>query len=389
MPCETFIQLPILTMPYLSHPRKTLIVFAIIFLTTNGIVNAQELADSPAKIFASLAAEIQRVGKTTANFSEYKIVESKARMDLKTLIERDPNSGTLVEMNPAGATPLMVAAAYGFSSLVEELLKSERVKASINSVGANQTTAWMFSNFLFRESLWSCRPQILNDPFTWVPLFESQRFYKYFGDEKPYVLTRNVLEKSGATVDLVGAKAAWLERCPNSDDAIKAQIKDSKDLLVTLQEDGRFKLAMHQIKLRKEALIKAPHLPIKRTPSLEDVELPVDFQIVSPAGELGLMASQLTGWWSSSSIFFGETLYAFEKFASEREVIVVYVPRFGKTKPYKGRRLTMTIDGNALVSKINADTKISLNFSAEGHLSGVIENPKLTLPLILRRYQPD
>lgn len=181
-----------------------------------------------------------------------------------------------------------------------------------------------------------------------------------------------------------------MERCPNSDGDLKSKVRESTDLLQTLRDDGKGRFLLHQAKLQKNSFNAAPVQPItsSRSPSLQDIELPSDFAIKEPSPTLGTLPSKLTGWWTANSVLLGEFLFAFEQFNSENEATVVMVSKSRQSKPYKGRRVKLTIEGNTLSTNPSNEAQITFTLASDGHVTALLALPKVQVPLNLKRPQP-
>ncbi|HYW56224.1 MAG TPA: hypothetical protein VE934_04650 [Polaromonas sp.] len=351
------------------------------------LVGAQTVADDVVHVIENLRKKIQWISTQTASQADYRAAETESAEELRQLVAKDPSDRALTRKDLDGVNPLMLASAHGFPGLVNELLKSEKVKASINDIGPNNTTSWMFANFAFRQTLWACRPQILSDPFSWVPIFQVQPYYKSPVEDKPYLQTRQALEKAGAKIDLSTAKNAWLERCPNSAIDTQVKVKGSSDLLLALEAEGDRILERHHARTLSQA---APAME-NASPQvvgivLDDVELPQGFSIKNPSPSLGELPGKLTGWWSGNLLLAGEILFAFEEFVSANEVTVLMIAK-GRSKPYKGRRLNMTLDGATFSSTPAADSQISLTMGHDGKLVATFSGRGPNFTLSLRRAQ--
>ncbi|WP_341911681.1 ankyrin repeat domain-containing protein [Polaromonas sp. YR568] len=356
-------------------------------LMTPFTAGAQTTGDDAVRIIEDLHKKILWISKQTATQAEYRSAEAESAEELRQLVAKNPSDDALTKKNADGVTPLMLASARGFADLVIALLESEKVRATINEVGQKNTTSWMFANFALRQTFWACRPQILGDPFSWIPVFEVQRYYKFPVDQKPYVRTRRALEAAGANIDLSGAKSAWLERCGNSTADTQAKVKESPDLMMTLEAEGDRLFELHHGRTLAQAALGPENIaPQTVKLVLDDVELPEGFSIKAPSPSLGQLPATLTGWWSVNIFALGEILFAFEEFVSPQEARVLMIAK-GRKKPHRGRRLNMAIEGNTLSSPLSAESRITITVREDGKPVAAFAGSQLNATVLLRKAQ--
>jgi hypothetical protein len=227
-------------MPTSIRHSVLLACFAILELFNVAI--AEDNLRKPHQVIADLRQRMYTIGETTGRFNDFVEAERKAAIDIRTYIaDGDPTA--LTEKNNAGQTPLMAAAFMGYSNLVNELLKSDNVRKSIDDVNPKGVSAWLYTNMAFRQAMWVCNPTAFKDPFTWVPLFVTQPYYIQSAAQNPYRRTRHLLEEAGAKTSIEQAKQLWQDTCKLQDEHIRAKVQESNDLLETVLTESAESLA--------------------------------------------------------------------------------------------------------------------------------------------------
>ena len=200
-------------------------------------------ADAPRRPHAILAALRQSmyvVGETSGRHADLDKAERGAAMEMARAIVGDPDG--VVEKSLADQTPLMAAAAAGYARVTSTLLQSPRVRASIGEVDRTGATAWTLASLALRQSAWVCNPQILDDPFMWVPLMVVQPCYVE-AETNPYRRTRELLEAAGAVPDPDAARRIWQRFCTNQNDTVRARVDAASDLQGAVLAEGAAVLA--------------------------------------------------------------------------------------------------------------------------------------------------
>ena len=225
-------------------PISTRHIFVLTCCAILELCNMAIAADSskrPHQVIADLRQRMYAIGETTGRFSDFVEAERKAAADIRTYMTNgDP--AALIEKNDTGQTPLMAAAFMGYSEPVNELLKSENVRNSIDEVNSKGMSAWLYANVAFQQAMWACNPTAFKDPFTWVPLFVTQPYYLQ-STENPYRKTRRLLEVAGAKAGLQQAKQFWQDNCKLQDEQTRSKVQESSDLLETTLTEGAEVLA--------------------------------------------------------------------------------------------------------------------------------------------------
>ena len=214
----------------------TVLICAFFGASNVSLVHADGNPKKPHQSIADLQQRMYAIGETSGRYSDFIDAEQNAVLEIRSYVAAgDP--GALVEKNSAGDTPLMASALMGYSAVVGELLKSDRVRAAIEETNPKGMSAWIYANMAFRQAIWVCNPTVFKDPFSWVPLFVTQSYYVQ-SSENPYKKTRRLLEGAGAKASMNQAKAEWQETCKLQDENSRAKVQSSKDLLETVLAEG-------------------------------------------------------------------------------------------------------------------------------------------------------
>jgi hypothetical protein len=219
-------------------------VILFVYLSIFGLMDCAIAADAPKtphQIIAKLRDRMYVVGETTGQFDRYVKAEAEAVQQIRDFVSGKGEKTAFIEKNNIGQTPLMAAAFKGYSEVIAELLKQQNVKDSIDDVNPKGMTAWLYANFAFQQSFWSCNPTAFDNPFVAVPLFVTRPYYTE-SSENPYKKTRRLLEAAGAKADMQQAKQMWLEMCKLQDDSTRQRVESADDLLDAVISDGAEKL---------------------------------------------------------------------------------------------------------------------------------------------------
>ncbi|MRW85696.1 hypothetical protein GJ698_16575 [Pseudoduganella sp. FT26W] len=177
--------------------------------------------------------------------------EAKAADDIRKYIASGATTG-LLEEEKGQQSPLATAAYMGYPNVVSALLTSKLVKAHINDADEMGLTPWIAAVFSMKQTLWTCNPAVLDNPFKFVPMFVTQPYYTS-NPVPPYKKAREILEAAGATHDMAQAKTVWLTACTGQSVATKAKVQTSTDLQKTVQEIGAADLNTQVTKLMQKA----------------------------------------------------------------------------------------------------------------------------------------
>ncbi len=352
---------------YWKRPFFSALVI-VIFFFTHAIAGAQansSIPRTPHQIIDSFARQIQRIGASSPSSNGFGRAESAARDELKQLVSRDPFANELVRKTPAGMTPLMLAAYYGFPEFARELLMSPRVKDSINEEGQNRATAWMLAIYGLQLNRWSCDPTVLNDPFMWVPLFESLAYYQSRHGQNSYELTRVILEEAGAEPNLDGAKAAWNRVCPRSDQDLQERIRIGTDLPKVLREDSQTRFIKFSQQLEQKQAHRIESTPAEITLpkkfNTDGFKLPNDISVKPPGDKLGAAVSKLSGWWVGQNFLLPvRMLLIFEEFKSDGECVLLFATSENGNRPSIWRRVAVKLDSDAPTFQVTSTINISI-----------------------------
>jgi hypothetical protein len=197
---------------------------------------AGEEPRTPHQVIAELQQRMYAIGETTGRYADFIDAEQNAALAIRAYV-KDGDSAALVEKNKSGDSPLMASAQMGYSSVVAELLKSEKVRLEIGAANPNGMSAWIYANMALRQAIWVCNPTVFKNPFSWVPVFVTQPYYLESA-ENPYKKTRRLLESAGARADMSRAKVVWQDTCKLQSDATRSRVQSSDDLLETVLKEG-------------------------------------------------------------------------------------------------------------------------------------------------------
>ena len=215
--------------PYNSLPFVSLLLFSQLLF-------AQENLKTPNEIIRDLKDKLYVIGETSGKYEKFIEAEKNAVSKLQEYMKSgDP--AELVSASKSGVTPLMNASFMGYSSIVEEMLKSDKVRESINVTDSKGWSAWTNANFAFRQAAWICNPRIFEDPFSYVPLLVTQPYYTEYHENR-YKNIRTQLEKSGAKPDMKGLIQIWNKTCINQDPETKEKVDKTDDLLELVLKEG-------------------------------------------------------------------------------------------------------------------------------------------------------
>ena len=217
-----------------SSPYNTLLFVSLLFFSQ--LLFAQENLRTPNQIIRDLKDKLYVIGETSGKYEKFIEAEKNAVSSLQMYMKNgDP--AELVSASKSGVTPLMNASFMGYSSIVEEMLKSDKVRESINVTDSKGWSAWTNANFAFRQAAWICNPGIFEDPFSYVPLLVTQPYYTEYNENR-YKNIRTQLEKSGAKPDMKGLIQIWNKTCINQDPETKEKVDKTDDLLELVLKEG-------------------------------------------------------------------------------------------------------------------------------------------------------
>jgi hypothetical protein len=212
---------------------------AMIFAVLCGAATGMDKQAAPLDIIRQLNDRMYVVGETSGRLEDFQSAVADARKELEGYASSggDPAGFVQKDKENNGATPLIAAASAGYSDIVAELLKNERVVASVNDADRDGISPWAFANFALNEAIWVCNPTVFNDPFSYVPSFVKLPYY-LGGTERPYAKTRRVLEAAGAKSDMAAARRLWLKTCKLATPESRQKVAQSQDLLTTIEAES-------------------------------------------------------------------------------------------------------------------------------------------------------
>ncbi|MFT0170766.1 hypothetical protein ACLKMY_17420 [Paraburkholderia mimosarum] len=238
----------------MNNLAKVLPVHAAVLLVSTLISCAATAADAqrdPAAVLNSLADRIYVLGETSGKVDDMIAAEAKAAEEVRQYVAAGATDGLLAK-EKGKQSPLAAAAYMGYPNVVAALLTSSLVRAHINDADDMGVTPWIAANLSMRQSLWACKPAVVENPFKFVPMLVTQPYY-ISNPTPPYKKTREVLEEAGASSDLAKAKEVWLTNCKGQSEEAKAEVQASTDLQKTVQELGAAELTSLMTQLRKKA----------------------------------------------------------------------------------------------------------------------------------------
>lgn len=187
-------------------------------------------------ILRDLDERMTTVGEVSGKIGDFEASVDKARLAVAKLLATGDREKLLTERDSGGKTPLIAAAAAGYSDIVAEILLAPEAKSRIEDVDSRGLTAWDRANFGWYQAAWVCNPGIMKNPMTFVPVFVIRPYYKQ--EISPYRETRDMLEESGASANMDRAKQAWLKICKYRLSETAEKVQSSEDLLLTVLEQG-------------------------------------------------------------------------------------------------------------------------------------------------------
>ena len=215
--------------------KKHLIALWIstLLFSTTGYAKPHPL--TPESIIKKLMQRMYAIGETNPKYERFQLAQQKAAKLMREFMKTSKEKALFTQKNKQGQTPLMLASYLGYSQIIEVLLESKEVQASINTQKKNGLNAWVYVNLAMRQSLFACNEAISKNPFSFVPLAVTQPFYM---QSNAYQKSRELLEKHGAKANIDNAKKIWNTFCSKQSLAVKQAVQNSDDLLQTLVEEG-------------------------------------------------------------------------------------------------------------------------------------------------------
>jgi len=141
--------------------------------------DAADLPRDPLAVLNSLVDQIYVVGETSGKAADMVAAEEKAADEIRQYIGGGSTDGLLEEKGKK--SPLAAAAYMGYPNVVAALLTSKLVVAHINDADEMGVTPWIAANLSMRQSLWTCNPAVLEDPFKFVPMLVTQPIHLWGG----------------------------------------------------------------------------------------------------------------------------------------------------------------------------------------------------------------
>ncbi len=186
----------------------------------------------PHEIIRALRDKMYAIGETSGNVHNMNAAQELAVNAVMKFVDTTDNAA-LNEVDRNGQTPLISASWNGYDNVVKALLKNSDVRHSLEITDKDHVSAWIAANFAYRQSALGCNPDLLSEPFAFVPLMVTMPFYSDRSQAR-YVSIRKSLEEAGAKPQLASAKNLWIGNCKNANTELVGQIQRSEDLISTL-----------------------------------------------------------------------------------------------------------------------------------------------------------
>lgn len=220
-------------------------------LLVTSIAQAADTQRNPTVVMSALADRIYVLGETGGDAAAMAAAEAKAADDIRQYIASGATDG-LLATQPGKQSPLLTAAYMGYPNVLAALLTSNLVKAHINDADDLGMTPWIAANFSIRQSLWTCNPAVIGNPYKLVPMLVTQPYYTA-NSMPPYKKARELLENAGAARDMAKAKEVWLTNCTKAPPEARTSVAAATDLQKTVQSLGAADLTALLVKLQNKA----------------------------------------------------------------------------------------------------------------------------------------
>lgn len=200
-------------------------------LLMSGICFAEDSAPDLFEIVSDFRSKIYQTGERTGGSEEeWLALEQTAGSAMKQALQNRELSDPVV--NEKGQTPLHVAAAEGFSFLVDVILSDPIGNSWINMLEGRGLTPYEYAQIATPETVLACHPEIEN-PFVLVPFFVKAPYYR---SRSPFPKIHAALTVAGTDRSIQSAKNYWLENCAQQDEVLRAKVQQTEKLYETLQE---------------------------------------------------------------------------------------------------------------------------------------------------------
>ncbi len=214
----------------------------------------------PHEIIRALRDKIYAIGETSGN-ANYMNAAQELAVNAVMKFVYATDTAALNEVDSNGQTPLIAASWSGYDNVVKALLKNSDVRNSLEITDKDHFSAWTAANFAYRQSALGCNPDLLSEPFAFVPIMVTMPFYSDRNQAR-YVSIRKSLEEAGAKPQLASAKNLWIGNCKKASTELVGKIQRSEDLISTLSRVNENILA--DIMMANQR--RKPRRSITRTP---------------------------------------------------------------------------------------------------------------------------
>lgn len=170
-------------------------------------------------------------------------IEAAAAVALRTLIDAEPASPTLIEQDGMGRTPLMRAAMQGYSELVDLLLSNPLVRSQLDVRDRLGASAWDLSQMALPLTMPACSPDFLSPMRSplWRPYILRSGYFWRQGASR-FAKIGKALQAAGAQANEASARAAWRARCEAPDGELQALVDEGSNLLDAVTDRAKERL---------------------------------------------------------------------------------------------------------------------------------------------------
>lgn len=181
----------------------------------------------------TLSDRMYVIGETSGDLKEWDAEVSGAAEHIANRMKDPSYHGELVRPFDDEVTPLTFASMNGYPQVVEELLRYESVRKTLEQPGPHGLTPWQLSNLAPQLTLLVINPTIRSNAWKLVPYLVKTPYYTHDA-YAPYERVRAFLETAGATKDLAPLRA-FLANSPVCPDDIEHRVQEATDVLATLR----------------------------------------------------------------------------------------------------------------------------------------------------------
>jgi hypothetical protein len=188
-------------------------------------------------VAATLRALFKRmyvIGETSGDLKEWDAAVAGAAMHLADRMKDPSKHDELLQPVKDDVSPLMFASINGYPQVVDELLRFECVRKTLEQRGPYDMTAWQHSNLAPQLTLLVINPTIRSNEWELIPYWVKTRYYTH-ESYAPYQRVRASLAAAGAKQELDRVKEFLAEStvCPED---VKKRVENASDVLATLRD---------------------------------------------------------------------------------------------------------------------------------------------------------